>query len=137
MRDPEKPDEDKDFDLGSYEVEGCHRLLSTNKAGIKNTIIRFTNRRVCEEALSNKRRIKNIKLEELKGTEKNIFINENMCSYYNNLAAKARRLVKKEVIEATWIQNWTVKIKLKNQKIMNIFHQSDLDKLFPDFVYFE
>ena len=76
-------------------------------------------------------------MAELQGAVKNIYINENLCPYYKELSAKGRRLVKKDMIQDTWVRNGTVKIKLKNNKIKTITHQNDLDKIFPNFVYFE
>ena len=68
---------------------------------------------------------------------KNIYFNENLNGYYNQLAAKSRRLKKIRKISDTWIGNWTVRMKFKDNSIRIITHQNDLDEPFPDFVYFE
>ena len=120
-----------------YEIQGCHRLRSTNKVGVKNTIIRFTNRRFCEDIMLNKSKIKDLKMDNLGESVKSIYINDNLCSYYKDLGAKCRRLKKKRKISETWYTNVIVRIKLKDNSIKVITHQHDLDAFFPNFVYFE
>ena len=134
--DPKNPLDPEDL-IGTFDVEGCHRLQTTNDEGTKNTIIRFTNRKICEEAMENRRFVRDVKIEALKEAKKGIYINDNLCTYYKELSAKARRLFKKDMISKTWIKNGLVKIKLKNNKTRTITHQNDFDKLFPDFVYFD
>ena len=65
-----------------------------------------------------------------------LYVNENMCSYYKELGAKSRRLYKRRKITDSWTSFGTVKIKLKDGTVKIITHQADLDKLFPDFIYF-
>ena len=57
LNEPGKPDYDDDDDIGPFDIEGCHRLRSENKDGIKNTIIRFTNRKVSESLMKHKKRL--------------------------------------------------------------------------------
>ena len=130
--------EDFDYEnaIGPGDIEGCHRLNSKNKNSVKNTIIRFVNRKVCDDAMSNKSRLKDAKIEELGSAIKNIYFNENLCTYYKDLAARCRRLRKSREIDETWTKNGIVRIKMKNGRIRSITHQADLDNMFPRFVYF-
>ena len=122
--------------IGKFDIEACHRIHSKDKNNVKNTIIRFINRTVCEDILSNKKKIKEVKMDILGSEVNNIYVNENLCSYYKDLSAKCRRLKKRKKITDTWIKNGIVRIKLLNDNIKIITHQSDLDFYFPDFVYF-
>lgn len=134
----DKPGYTRDEDIiGKLDIEGCHRLRTKNRDGTKNTIIRFVNRKVCEDIMQNKKSVKNVVLEDLGDEVKNIYFNENLNKYYNGLSAKCRRLKKKRKISDSWTLNGIVRIKLKDNSIKVITHQHDLDNLFPNFVYFE
>lgn len=130
------PDGSNEIDV--FDIEACHRLRTINCQGTKNTIIRFTNRKICDEIFINKHKIKNIKMEHLGETvcASEIYVNENICSYFKELGAKSRRLFKRRKVTDSWTSFGTVKIKLKDGTVKIITHQADLDKLFPDFVYF-
>ena len=135
LEEPGKPGGDE-CDISIHDIEGCHRLPTKNKDGTKNTIVRFTNRKICEDVLINKRRLKDIKNDELGNTVKKIYVNENLSHYYKQLAAKSRRLKKNIAIIDTWTINGIVKIKLNNESIKSLTHQNDLDVLFPNYDYF-
>ena len=69
---------------------------------------------------------------------KNIYFNENLNGYYNQLEAKSRRLKKIRKISDTWITNGTVRIKLKDNSIRVITHQinfSPILYILSDFTY--
>lgn len=119
------------------DIEACHRLQTVDNQDNKTTIIRFKNRKHCEATFLNKNKIKNLEIEKLGNSVNNIFVNENLCSYYKNLAAKCRRLWKKRKITDTWVSYGLVKIKFKDGLTKTITHQNDLDKLFPNFIYFK
>ena len=123
--------------ISSADVEACHRLRVTNSDNVKNTIIRLKNRKHCDLIFSNKKKIGNLEIEDLGESTKNIYVNENICSYFKELSAKCRKLKKRRKISDTWTTYGTVKIKLKNGSIKVITHINDLDILFPNFVYFE
>ena len=67
----------------------------------------------------------------------NIFVNENLCKQYKDIAAKCRRLKRKNMINATWSFNGIVKIKLNDNSIKVISHPNVLDRMFPNVVYFQ
>ena len=121
----------------SESKSALNSLKTFNKDGIKNTIVRFVNRRVRDDLHDNKKKIKTIKMEELGDSVENIYVNENLSRYYNDIGAKCRRLRKKGNIMDTWTFKGMVKIKMNDGSIKNIFHHNDLDRLFPKFVYFD
>ena len=136
-KEPGKPHDDTELDIGRFDIQACHRLKSKNKDGVQNTIVRFINRKVCENLHSNKSKLKTFKSKELGFSVTNIFINENLNKYIKELSAKCRRLKKKGLINDTWVSKGIVKIKSNDNSIRSITHQNDLEKLFPNFVYFE
>ena len=127
---------DPDEAITHLDIEGCHRLKGTDKNNVPTTIIRFVNRRTCEDIMEHKTLIKNLNIDELGDAVKSIYVNENHCPYYRELAARCRRLRKHKMIDNTWSNNGIIKIKLCDGKFRIITHQADLDKLFPDYVYF-
>ena len=133
-KDPLQPDADDSDDFTSVDIEACHRLQTKDKKGNKNTIVRFVNRRICEDIHLNKRNIKELKIDGL--NTKNIYFNDNLCKHYKNLSARCRRLKSKKKIIDTWTENGIIKIKMNDKSVRVITHKNDLDKLFPDFVYF-
>ena len=36
-------------DISEYDIEACHRLKNNNPTGTAKTIVRFTNRKICED----------------------------------------------------------------------------------------
>ena len=136
-KDPEEPDEDDENYIGVFDIQACHRIMSQNKDGVKNTIVRFVNRRVCEEIHEGKANVKNLKIDKLGNQVTKIYFNENLNKLNKELAAKCRRLKKKKLISETQVSNGIVKIKLNDGTKKFISHSNDLDRLFPNFVYFE
>ena len=87
--------------------------------------------------MENKTKIKDPNMEELGNSLKKIYVNKNLSQYNKLLAAKYRRLKNKREINDTWTRNGLVRIKLYDDSIKVITHQNDLDKMFPNFVYFD
>ena len=124
--------------VSDTDFEGCHRLktrvnLENPRPVIPTTICRFVNRSVCEVALKNRKNLKGKTINNIK----NIYINENLNAYYKRLAAKCRRLKNNSLIIDTWTFKGIPRIKLANGDQLFITHEYDLDKIFPDFVYFD
>ena len=137
IKEPGRPVADTYDDIGTYDIEGCHRLRSTDRDGTKTTIVRFTNRKVVESIMENRKKIKELKMDDLGDSVSKIYVNDNLSQYNNRLAAKCRRLKKKREIKDTWTTSGIVRIKLNDNSIKVITHKNDLDKLFPNFVYFD
>ena len=96
--------------------------------------MRFVNRRASKAALRNKKRLKDIQVNGVNGTD--LFVRENLSWFNKNLAAKCRRLKKAGKVSDTWTHSGLVRLKLCDGKIINVNHHVELDKLFPGFIYF-
>lgn len=109
-------------DISSSDIQACHRLKKRD-----TVIIKFTNRKDVHEILVNKKKLKS------KG--KRVFINESLCPKYRKFLGKANRLVKNDLAKNTFTRNGVVKIKLKNEEIMEIVHDNFFQLHFPDFSF--
>ena len=51
-----------DVDVRPNEIEACHRLgrVNSNSSLPRRTIVRFVNRKTCDRAMSNKKKLQNI-----------------------------------------------------------------------------
>ena len=63
-----------------------------------------------------------------------IFVNENLTNYNHQLALNFRNLKREKLISKTYSSNGIINIvQILGNKPIKVFHQSDLDELFPDF----
>ena len=136
IKEPGQPTEDDSNNIGPGDIEACHRIMTKNKDGVNNTIVRFTNRKICDEIHSSKNRMNKIKVEELGNSVSQIYVNENLSNYFKQLSAKCRRLKKKKLIIDTWVFKGMVKVQMVDETIHTISHQNVLDRFFPGVVYF-
>ena len=137
IKEPGQPSEDDSYNIGPGDIEACHRIMTKNKDGVKNTIVRFTNRKICDDIHSSKSRMKFIKVEELGNSVSQVYANENLSNYFKQLSAKCRRLKKKKIIIDTWVFKGMVKVQMLDETIHTISHQNVLDRFFPNVVYFD
>ena len=137
IKEPGQPSEDDSYNIGPGDIEACHRIMTKNKDGVKNTIVRFTNRKICDDIHSSKSRMKFIKVEELGNSVSQVYANENLSNYFKQLSAKCRRLKKKKIIIDTWDFKGMVKVQMLDETIHTISHQNVLDRFFPNVVYFD
>ena len=96
--------EDDEYDIGEFDIQGCHRLQSKNKEGVKNTIVRFNNRKICDEIHDYKKNVKDVKSDKLGKRVKNSYFNDNLSKYNKDFAAKCRRLKKNKQIQAMQVR---------------------------------
>ena len=124
-----------DVNVTSGDIEACHRLApKKHHKGPKNVILRFVNRKRCEEIFRKKRNLKSADLSRF-GCEK-VFVNSNLNSYYRSLVWNARSLVKSGLVKAAWYSNESIKIKkTENSKPFTIYDISDLEEKFPKFIF--
>lgn len=125
------------------DIEACHRLKgkNNNNNNPKKTIVRFTNRKICDQLHKQKGKLKegNVK-KELKNLNitNNVFINSNLCPYFRFLWGKCKKLLDEKLLNRFWIYNGYIFIthELDSEKI-KITHLSDLKREFPgyDFEY--
>ena len=66
-----------------------------------------------------------------------LYVHPNSCPYYAHLAWKCRKLKRSGLIFSTWqTQTGTVVLKLsEGSRYQKIYHEDDLDVLFPGFEY--
>lgn len=119
-------------------IEACHRLPPTKNNKSKKVIVRFVNRKTCENALKAKKKLSNIDMESLNFYKKTkIYINENLNKYYQYLSFRCRELKSSRIITHYKYQNEMFLIKfddgLGNETTKKINHDSQLFNLFPEF----
>ena len=120
------------------DLEACHRLRKgKNEKGPARTIVRYVNRRVCERALRNKKKLKDLskaKKKDLGLGTANIFINESLCSAYRNIWWCAKQLHASKRIHAFFVSNGTVKIVVgSDDQPLPIYHKETIRSIFPNF----
>ena len=95
------------------------------------------NRKKCDEILKKKKILKSVKGSTIGFTNDTVlYAHENMCPYYSHLSWKGRQLKRVNLIHATWFQHGTVVVKTdENGRYEKVFHNEDLDSMFPDFNY--
>ena len=63
-----------------------------------------------------------------------IFVNENLTTYNQQLAFNCRKLKREKLISKTYSSNGIIHIvQILGNKPIKVFHQSKLDELFTDF----
>ena len=114
------------------EIEACHRLpKNRNGRGPSRTIVRFVNRKKCDQIFANKRRLKDIDKKKI-GIKNNIYVNYSLCRDYRRLHYTARKLHNDGCINRFWVSNGTVKIAVtENSPPISILHKSKFEELFP------
>ena len=117
-------------EVSPHDIEACHRLKKDND----KLIVKFSQRKDCEQIMSVKKDIKHLKMQEvgLPGN-RTIFINTSLCPYYRMLWSKCKRLHDLGKIGNFYISSGTIKIKIsENRKPISITHTQDLVKYFPE-----
>ena len=98
-------------------MEACHRLPPTRNNKNKKVIVCFVNRKTCENALKNRKKLSDVDMESLnfyKNTK--IFINENLNKYYQYLSFRCRELKSSSIINHYKYQNEMFLIKFETTK---------------------
>ena len=117
------------------EVEACHRMKGGIE-GSKDTILRFNNRKRSDEVKNNNRsKTRSLDLREF-GSDKELYINDNLCPYYKLLAYKCRALKRINLIDSVNVQDGLIKILIRGRFYI-INHETELMNMFPkiDFIY--
>jgi hypothetical protein len=122
------------------DIDAIHRLPS--KTNIKGTIVRFNRRKLRDEVLRNKTKLKELRNWDIDipGLTENsaIYVKPNLCPYYKTLAYNCRVLKKAELINGTTVDDdGTVKIKTLENYSVKILHETKLRSLFPEFRFFK
>ena len=124
-----------DITVEKSEIEACHRL--PGKETHKTTVVRFINRKHCENALKSRKKLKHCDKTSLGFSEnQEIFFNDNLCPYYKKLSWMCRKVKREKLIVSTLSESGTVLIKTEeNAKKIKIRHENELLDLFPDYVF--
>lgn len=105
------------------ELEACHPLPRRRREDKPAVIIRFTNRKHKTELLKQGRK--------LRGTD--VYMNDHLTRKNSEIAKKARYLKKMKKIQATWVRNCKIFIKLNGSpeeaKVLVIKNLCELETL--------
>ena len=112
--------------LSSYEIVACHRLQNKRRNVPANVIVRFVNRKRAYESLD--------KFYHYKQNNRNCSLNifENLCPYYQKLFSQCRKLKFQKKIVDTYTYEGKIFITMLDKQKKKIYHQHQLDELFPD-----
>ena len=124
-----------DVDVESHEIEASHRLVKSSN-GAKTVIMKFVNRKTCEKIFHNKTKLKSVNKESLGfPADTRLYVHPNSCPYYSHLSWRCRRLKNARRIFSTWqAASGPIMIKFnKNSRPQKVFHEGNLDDMFPDF----
>lgn len=128
-----------DVEIVENDIEACHRLPPprNNQNATKKVIVRFVNRKKCEKALKNKKKLDSVEMESLNFSEETkLSVSENFNRYFNKLAWICRQLKRKNFVSSFTYGNEAFNIKFKkgNREInKKINCEKQLKNLFPDF----
>ena len=111
-------------------IEACHRITKKND----RVIVKFSRRKVCQPALSIKKNLQKLKMEDIGLTGGNkVFINHSLCPYYCALWSKSKVLLNMGKINRLMVSNGTVKVKISEISApISITHADDFTKYFHD-----
>jgi len=120
----------------SCDIEACHRLKTRkNNKGPKRTIVRFVNRKICDNFHRNKRTL-NEKKKQLRdiGISNSVYINCNLSPYNKFLWGKCKKLYDEKFINRFWVFNGSLFISItENDYGIKIDHINKLMSEFPGY----
>ena len=127
--------------LSPGDIEACHRLKDRKKKDgePKRTIVRFVNRKACDDLHSSKKKLKenNVrnKLKKMGLDQGKIYVNNNLRPYNKFLWGKCKLLLSKNLIDRFWVFNGHLFIAddLKDKRGTKILHLKTLEDKFPGF----
>ena len=130
--------------IKKQDIEACHRLEGKTKGNApKKTIVRFVNRKVCDDLHRNKKVLKdggnrNVrrKFHNLGMNHATTFINNNLCPYNKFLWGKCKQLHTAKLIDKFWVFNGHIFINddlNQNNRGTKITHFNELKQNFPGF----
>ena len=124
------------INVSKNDIADCHML---GKTDLKNTIVRFVNRKFCYEALESKlnlRKVDSTKLGFQAGPV--LYFSEKLTHYSQCLAWKCRELERASKSHNSWSSKGIVKLRrTMNERPISIMDDSDITHLYPDFIFRE
>ena len=114
--------------IGSNNIEACHRITKNNDRGI----VKFSRRKDCQLVLSVKNNLQKLKMEDIGLTGDNkVFINHSLCPYYRVLWSKSKLLLNMGKIIRLMVSNGIVKVNISEiSALISITHVDDFTKCF-------
>ena len=124
-----------DVEFTKSDIEACHRLKKGKNERYARTIIRFVNRKSCDNLHKNKKNLKNAKVKlSAIGIQGNIFINCNLAPYSKYLWSKCKKLYDDKIINRFWVYNGSIFIASReDDNGRKIEHMNDLVNTFPGY----
>ena len=118
--------EEKHIHIQKESIAACH-TLPTKDTAKPAIIVRFVNRKHKTDLLK--------QAKKLKGTA--VYINEHLTKKNGEIAREARNLLKQKKIQATWVRNCKVLIRVQgvtpeSTKVVTVRELQDLDKYKKD-----
>ena len=108
------------------DLQACHHLSKSDRA-----IVKFKDRKLKQKIYYGRNDLKDMgtQLKNLGFNEK-LYITDSICSENSKIFFKCRQLAKGKKIHATWFYNNKINVKVsEGSQVVNIFHESDLEKL--------
>ena len=117
-------------EVAPRDIEACHRLKKDND----RVLVKFSRRKYCEQIMSVKEDLKNLKMQEVElPGNRSIFINTSLCNYYRMLWSKCKRLHDLGKISNFYISSGTVKVKIPEiRNPISITYTQDFVKYSPE-----
>ena len=116
-------------DICDRDIKACHRLKDKDQA-----IVKFTNRKDCLRILRVKRQLQDLDPSAVnlpEGTK--IFINGSLCTYYQGIWNKCKKLRDKQKVYQHYTINGLIRLRIEESgQAKTITHMVDLQDLFPD-----
>ena len=113
-------------------LKSCHPLPSDQKKS--KIIVKFSRQKGGESVLGNKSKKKIFIPQSTDVDSDKASINESLCRYYKFLCSKCKRLWTEKWIEAFWVNNGQIKLRIEPEgAVSGILHIQDLQKLLPDY----
>ena len=117
-------------DVSHYEIAACHRLNNRSERFPARTIVRFTNRKITDFCLKNKKRLVDLKAK----INMNLRFYECLCPANEEILRNCIDLKKYGIIYHYYTRNGFVKIVInENDMPIKIGHPNELKELFKDF----
>ena len=120
-----------DIDCTVNDIEACHRLKA-----LHNPTIIQTKRSIVDQIIDKRKSLSKVSSAAGLPEDTIIYASHNLCPKFRDLSYNCRSLKRNKLIADTWSFNGVLKIKLLDDKILQISHESDLYKVFPEFQLF-
>ena len=114
------------WQVGAYEVVGCHRLKKKANDATTPTIIRFVNRKIPEFCLKNRWRLNNMKFNNW-----NLGFREDLCEENDIILAECEKLKNEGHLLKVYTHNGFVKVVKKyRDRPIKLTHINDVYEMF-------